>query len=170
MTRRFLLIVSFALMPCSGICRVSANTYTLPAGTPLPVQIEDHLPMRVGQPIRAQLIYPVYADNVLILPAKTIVSGTVTALRSDHSRRISARLRADFTPFNIPVVQFTGITLADGSTLSITTGTATDGAPIYRLVAPRLVKAASSTSSGMTVYKFCVTNSPSSQVLTNRTA
>jgi hypothetical protein len=136
MTRRFILLVSFALIRCSAICQGSANTYTLPAGTPLPVQIEDHLPMRVGQAIRAQLIYPVYADNVLILPAKTIVSGTVTALHSDHSRRISARLRADFTPFNIPVVQFTGITLADGSTLSITTGTATDGAPIYRLVAP----------------------------------
>jgi hypothetical protein len=92
--------------------------------------------MRVGQPIRAQLIYPVYADDTLVLPAKTIVTGTVTALRSNHSRRISARLRGDFTPFNTPIVRFTGIILADGSTLPITTGTATDGAPIYRLVAP----------------------------------
>jgi hypothetical protein len=92
--------------------------------------------MRVGQPIRAQLIYPVYVDNKLILPEKTTVLGDVTSLRSDHARRINARLRADFTPFHIPVVRFTSLVLADGTTLPITTGTATDGAPIYRLVAP----------------------------------
>jgi hypothetical protein len=92
--------------------------------------------MRVGQPIRAELIYPVYADNKLVLPEKTVLEGTVTALRSDHSHRVTARLRGDFTPFYIPVVHFTGILLSDGSTLSITTKTATDGAPIYRLVAP----------------------------------
>jgi len=50
-------------------------------------------------------------------------------------RRISARLRCDFTP-SIRRRPLTGITLADGSTLLINTGTATDGAPIYRLVAP----------------------------------
>ncbi len=92
--------------------------------------------MRVGQPIRADLLYPVYADNKLVLPAKTIVTGTVTALRSDHSRRVSARLRADFTPFYTPVVSFHQIQLPSGKTVSITTSTATDGAPIYRLVAP----------------------------------
>jgi hypothetical protein len=122
------------LISCSVLCQRPA--ITLPAGTPLPVQIQDHLPIRVGQPIRAQLIYPVYIDNTLVLPAKTIVTGTVTALNSNHTRRISARLRGDFTPFRTPIVRFTGITLADGSTLPITTGTATDGAPIYCLVAP----------------------------------
>jgi hypothetical protein len=108
---------------------LSKPIVSLPVGTPLPVQIDDHLPMRVGQPIRAQLIYPVYANDTLVLPAKTIVIGSVTALRSNHSRRISARLRGDFTPFNTPIVSFTGITLADGSILPISTGTATDGVP-----------------------------------------
>ena len=61
--------------------------------------IENHLPMRVGQPIQAQLIYPVYADNTLILPVKTILTGTVTELRSNHSRRINARINGDFTPY-----------------------------------------------------------------------
>ncbi len=134
MTRRFTLLLSLLLISFSALCQIPS--INLPAGTPLPVQIDDHLPMRVGQPIRAELIYPVYADNTLVLPAKTIVTGTVTALRSNHSRRITARLRGDFTPFNTPIVRFTGITLADGSTLAIATGTATDGAPIYRLVAP----------------------------------
>jgi hypothetical protein len=92
--------------------------------------------MRVGQPIRAELIYPVYADNKLVLPEKTVLEGTVTALRADHSHRVTARLRADFTPFYIPVVRFTSILLDDGTSLPIVTGTATDGAPIYRLVPP----------------------------------
>jgi len=134
MTRRFPLLVSPLLISYSALCQTPA--INLPAGTPLPVQVGDHLPMRVGQPIRAQLIYPIYANNTLVLPTKTIVTGTVSALRSDHSRRISARLRCDFTPFKTPIVHFTGITLADGSIIPIATGTATDGAPIYRLVAP----------------------------------
>ncbi len=134
MTHRFPLLVSLLLISSSSLSQKPA--INLPAGTPLPVQIEDHLPMRVGQPIRAQLIYPIYVDNTLVLPVKTVVIGTVTALRSNHSRRVTARLRGDFTPFYTPIVLFNGITLADGSTLPVATGTATDGAPIYRLVAP----------------------------------
>ncbi len=113
-----------------------AQVLVLPAGTPLPVQTEAHLPMRVGQAIQGELIYPVYADNVLVLPAKTVVTGTVVELRPNHARRVSARLRGDFTPFRTPIVSFNGIKLADGRTVSIATGTATDGAPLYRLVAP----------------------------------
>jgi hypothetical protein len=118
----------------ASVC--TAQSVILPAGTPFPVQIEDHLPMRVGQPIRAELIYPIYVDETEVLPAKTIVSGTVVGLRSNHSRRVTARLRGDFTPFRTPVVRFTSVTLADGTTVPLVTGAATDGAPIYRLVAP----------------------------------
>jgi hypothetical protein len=109
---------------------------TLPAGTPLPVSIDDHLPMRVGQPVRAHLLYPVYVDNTLILPEKTIVTGTVTELHANRSQRNNARLNGDFTPFHTPVVSFDGITLPDGTKLQMTTNTATDGALLYRLVAP----------------------------------
>jgi hypothetical protein len=113
-----------------------AQNVTVPAGTPFPVQIEDHLHMRVGQSIDAELIYPIYVDNVEVLPAKTPISGTVVGLHSNNSRCITARLRGDFTPFKTPVVRFTSITLADGSTIPLVTGVASDGAPIYRLVAP----------------------------------
>jgi hypothetical protein len=112
-----------------------STAVTIPAGTPLPVKIPAHLPMKVGEPIRAELIYPVYVDNKLVLPAKTVVTGTVVSLSDDHTRRIHARLRADFTPFHIPVVSFDHIQLPDGTSVPLTTGTTTDGAAIYRLVA-----------------------------------
>ena len=130
----FSLLLGLLFFPLVTHCQTPEAT--LPVGTPLPVRIDDHLPMRAGVPVRAELIYPVYVDNRLILPAKTILNGTVTDLRSDHSRRVRARINGDFTPFHIPVVRFTQITLVDGTTLPLTTGTATDGAPIFRLVAP----------------------------------
>jgi len=92
--------------------------------------------MHAGEPIRGQLIYPVCADNAVALPEKTVVLGTVTALKADHARRVQARLNADFTPFHTPVVHFTEILLADGTKLPIATEEATDGAPILRLTAP----------------------------------
>lgn len=134
MTFRRSLLLSFLLTSCAALCQTPSAT--LPAGTPLAVQTVDHLPMRVGQPIRAELIYPVYVDNQLVLPKHTVVSGTVIKLRSDGSRRIHARLGGDMTPFHIPVVSFTQIVLADGSTLPFSSGPATDGSPIYRAVAP----------------------------------
>lgn len=132
MKHQFSLLLPLLLTSCSALCQIA----TLPAGTPLPVQIDNHIPMRIGQPIQAELIYAVYVDNELVLPEKTVIEGTVTSLRSDHSHRITARLRGDFTPFYIPVVRFNKVVLNDGTIVPITTGTATDGAPIYRLVAP----------------------------------
>ena len=92
--------------------------------------------MRSGTPIRAHLLCPVYAGSTLILSQDTIVHGTVTGLRPDRNRRLHARFNADFTPFRIPIVRFTALELADGTTLPLTTGEATDGAPIFRIVPP----------------------------------
>jgi hypothetical protein len=133
---------ALAILLLSGGMRTPAQTIaapaatTLPAGTPLPVQIDDHLPMRVGQQIQAKLLYPVYASDSLVLPEHTIVIGTVVALRSNGSRRVRAGLGGDFTPFHTPVVHFTQILLPDGSTLPFSSAEATDGAPIFRAVAP----------------------------------
>ncbi len=92
--------------------------------------------MRAGESIRAQLLYAVYADNAIALPEKTAVTGTVTKLRSDHSRRVQARLNGDFTPFHIPVVHFSEILFPDGTRIPIATSDASDGAPVIRLTAP----------------------------------
>ncbi len=136
-----------AFLPSSllSLCLLSpanaqAPAAVLPSGTPLVIRITNHMPMRAGLPISAELIYPVYIDNQVILPTKTVLNGTVVALRPNTKRRIRARLGGDFTPFHIPVVHFTELVLPDGVHISIDTGTSTDGAPIFRAVAPPAAK------------------------------
>jgi hypothetical protein len=127
------LAIALSLTSCA-LCQTEGGT--LPAGIPLALRIDEHLPMRNGQPVRAHLLYPVYGDDKLLLPKGTIVTGSVVELRSDRSRRIRAGLGGDFTPFSKPVVRFNSFVLADGASIPFTSGDATDGAPIFRAVAP----------------------------------
>ncbi len=90
--------------------------------------------MKAGAVIRGELLYPVYQDNRLVLPAHTVIGGSVVALKTDHSKRVAARLRADFTPFHTPIVRFDSIIAPDGTQTAITTAEGTEGAPIYRVV------------------------------------
>jgi hypothetical protein len=122
------------LLPTVALCQTDPGT--VPAGTPLALEIDQNYPMRAGQPIRARLLYPIYVDNKLLLPADTVVNGSVVALRSDRSRRVSAMLGGDFTPFRTPEVRFTQIVLPDGAAIPFTSDTATQGTQIYRAVAP----------------------------------
>ena len=126
------LAIALTLSPCAALCQTEGGT--LPAETPLALRIDEHLPMRDGQPVRAHLIYPVYANNKLLLPKDTIVAGSVVDLRSDHSRRVRAVMGGDFTPFHKPVVHFTSFVLPDGTTIPFASDDAADGAPIFRAI------------------------------------
>jgi hypothetical protein len=134
MLRRVATIVALTLPAAPGLCQTAPGT--VPAGTPLVLRIDQNYPLRVGQPIRAHLLYPIYADNKLLLPKDTLVTGTVVALHSDHHRRINAMLGGDFTPFRAPEVRFTQIILPDGARLPFSSGPAATGTQIYRAVAP----------------------------------
>jgi hypothetical protein len=127
------LAIALSLLPCVALCQTEGGT--LPAGTPLALRIDEHLPMRNGQPIRAQLIYPICDNDKLLLPKDTVVTGSVVELRNDRSRRIRAAMGGDFTPFHKPVVRFTSIVLTDGVSIPFTSGDAIDGAPIFRAIA-----------------------------------
>ncbi len=131
-------LLALSLLSAAGDAQ--SPPVVLPAGTPLVMSTLDNLPMRAGLPVAAKLIYPVYADNRIVLPENTQLNGTVVSLRADKKRRNRARLSGDFTPFHIPVVRFTELVLPDGVHIPIDTGSATDGAPIYRAVAPPVVK------------------------------
>jgi hypothetical protein len=126
------LAIVFFLSPSVGLCQTEGGT--LPAETPLALRIDDHLPMRDGQPVRAHLLYPIYANDKLLLHKDTIVAGSVVDLRNDRSRRIRAGMGGDFTPFKKPVVHFTSFILPDGTTIPFSSDNAADGAPIFRAI------------------------------------
>jgi hypothetical protein len=127
------LAIALSLFPYAALCQTEGGT--LPAGTPLALRIDNHLPMRNGQPVRAHLLYPIYDNDKLLLPKDTVVTGSVVELCSDRSRRIRAAMGGDFTPFHKPVVRFTSLVLADGASIPFASGDAIDGAPIFRAVA-----------------------------------
>ena len=107
----------------------------IPLSTPLPIQLGKHVPMKRGEPLKGYLLYPVYADNRLVIPAGTALLGNVVQLNPDRGRRIHSRLRGDFTPFHVPVVQFDQLVLPDGSLQPIVSQNATDGATVLHLSA-----------------------------------
>jgi hypothetical protein len=130
-----LVLASFvALLPASLHGQVTS--VGIPSGTPLSVELLQHVPMRAGERLTGRLLYPVYIENKVALPAGTIVRGNVIQLDSDHSRRIHSRLRGDFTPFHIPVVKFDQMVLPDGDVEKIVSDSAKDGVSILRLSPP----------------------------------
>ena len=110
-----------------------STSIQVPAETLLSIQLLQHVPMKVGESLEGRLLYPVYVDNKIAIAAGATLRGTVLQLESNRSRRIHARLRADFTPFHIPVVRFDQLVLPDGTLESVVTDSAKDGAPILRL-------------------------------------
>lgn len=132
------LLISFLLvLPVSTCLSRAENTMVnIPSGTPIPVQVTAHYPMRTGEKIEAHLLYPIYADNHVAIPAGTLVRGSILELDPDQHRRIRAKFDGDFTPFHIPVVRFDQLVFPDGSTQTISSSTAKDGAPVLRLAAP----------------------------------
>lgn len=126
-------IVAFLAVLFANIARAEAKTVEIGPGTPLSVELIKHSPLRAGEALEARLLYPVYVENQIALPAGSVLYGRVIRLDSDHNRRIHARLRGDFTPFRIPVVQFDQVVLPNGFAKSIVCDSAKDGMLILRL-------------------------------------
>ncbi len=118
-------------------------TVQIPAGTPLPVQLGKHVPLKKGEALECHLMYPVYAKSKVAIPAGSVVRGTVVALTPDRGRRIHGRFWGDFTPFNVPVVHFDELVLPDGAVEKIASSDATDGAPVLHLSTPAASKSQS---------------------------
>jgi hypothetical protein len=132
--RRECLVAAGLLMSLLCVSAVGQTTSVrIPARTPLSIQLLQHVPMKAGESLEGRLLYPVYVDNQIAIPAGTTLRGTVIQLDSDRSRRIHARLRGDFTPFHVPVVHFDELVLPDGERESMVSDSAKDGAPILRL-------------------------------------
>lgn len=120
--------------------RAQIASVQVPAATPLLLQLNKAAPMKMGEPLECHLLYPVYAKNELVVPAGSIVRGSVVSLKPDRSRRVHARLWGDLTPYYIPVVQFDQMVLPDGTIKQIASGDTTDGAVMLHLSTPGATK------------------------------
>lgn len=108
----------------------------VPTAAPLLVELNKAAPMKPGEHLECHLLYPVYAKNELVIPAGSIVRGSIVSLKPDRGRRIHARLWGDLTPYYIPVVHFNQLTLPDGTIKQFASDDTTDGALILHLSTP----------------------------------
>jgi hypothetical protein len=78
----------------------------------------------VGQPITAKLLEPVYAGEVLAIPAGTTIKGHVSAISAAPHKRARRLLNGDFTPPKTAHVTFDQLVLPDGTTVPINSDSA----------------------------------------------
>src|ERR1035441_4484219 len=91
----------------------------VPPGAPLRVYLTRRLPKRLGAPVQAKVMEPVFAFDREVVPAGTIAQGAVSRLRpASRWQRVRAILNGDFTPLRSAEVEFTSLTLPDGRTLA----------------------------------------------------
>jgi hypothetical protein len=100
--------------------------------------------MRMGTPVSAKLIEPIYAFDRVVIPAGSVVQGSVTKLDPVSKLvRVHALMGGDFTPLHRARVEFTGLKLPDGRTLPIHTASAAGLPTLY--VEPKPPKPAKQT-------------------------
>jgi Bacterial conjugation TrbI-like protein len=75
---------------------------------------------KVGQPITAKLLEPVYSGENLAVPAGSTIKGHVSAISTAPMRKRARRLlNGDFTPPKTAYVTFDQLVLSDGTTVPI---------------------------------------------------
>jgi Bacterial conjugation TrbI-like protein len=75
---------------------------------------------KVGQPITAKLLEPVYTGENLAVPAGSTIKGHVSAISTAPMRKRARRLlNGDFTPPKTAYVTFDQLVLSDGTTVPI---------------------------------------------------
>ena len=101
----------------------AAIALAVPIGTPIQLALDEETRIRkVGQPLTAHTVEPVYAFDKLVIPVGAQVSGQITSIEpvSAGKRTLSA-LDADFTPSHAIDVTFTELILAGGQHIPIRT-------------------------------------------------
>jgi hypothetical protein len=95
---------------------------TIAAGVPLRLYLVKRLRMRIGEPVEARLIDPVYAFDRIVVPGGAELQGHVVKLDPvAKMTRLQAILNGDFSPLHFARVEFTNITLPDGHSMAIHT-------------------------------------------------
>ncbi len=123
-----LLFLFTVYLPAQSVNSNSAQTerdipLVISPGAPLRLYLTKRISKRVGDPVQARLIEPLFAFDREVVPAGAEVDGTVTHLESvPKMKRAVAIVNGDFTPLHEAEVSFTSVVLADGRRIPVTTG------------------------------------------------
>ena len=91
---------------------------------------------RVGQPVHALIVEPVYAFDRLVVPVGSQVTGQVTKIEAiSGGKRTIAALDADFTPERKVEVSFNDLALPDGRHFQLQTSVSPGSGQVIRFVA-----------------------------------
>ena len=109
---------------------------TVPRGTPLQVALDRELRVKkVGQPVHARVVEPVYAFDHIVIPVGAEVTGQLAGIAPiPGGKRTLAALDADFTPARQLEVSFTELILADRRHFSLDTSVTPGSGQMIRFV------------------------------------
>src|SRR5260370_20489594 len=105
-------------------------------GAPLQVAMDQEIRVKkVGQPVHARIVEPVYAFDHIVIPVGSEVVGEITKIESlSEGKRTLAVLNADFTPLRKVEVGFHELVLPDGRRFPLHTSVAPGSGQVIDLV------------------------------------
>lgn len=120
----------------AAVAPVGRIPLVVPAGTPIRVSLVKKVPIRkVGDPVEARVIEPVYSFDRIVVPAGSEVTGKVVriipATKWSHTEAI---LNGNFTPLKTAQVEFDTLTLINGTQMPIQTSVSPAITEVVRLV------------------------------------
>jgi len=103
--------------------RVSFIPLTVPPGTPLKVALDSDVRVReVGQAIHGKTTQPVYAFDRLLIPARTVVNGKISAIDGVPAKTwVMDATDGNFSPARHLHVQFDELVMSDGRCVALRT-------------------------------------------------
>jgi hypothetical protein len=112
MHKSFGAIVGCSIAAVSPFSALIAQNVTLPPATAFRVQLDHRVRSHVGATVAGHLTEPVYLVDHEVIPAGSLISGSIRGTHpGSKSIRIRRLLAADFTPPRLPDVVFDSITL-----------------------------------------------------------
>jgi hypothetical protein len=126
-----------AFMPPSAPSSPQSVKLSVPKGTPLQVALDEEICVkRVGQPIHALIVEPVYAFDRLVIPVGSQVTGRITKIEAiSGGKRTIAALDADFTPERKLEMSFNDLALPDGRHFQLRTSVSPGSGQVIKFVA-----------------------------------
>src|SRR5450759_4241288 len=109
---------------------------TVAKGAPLQVALDQEIRVKkVGQPVHARIVEPVYAFDHIVVPVGSEIIGEVTKIEEiSGGKRTLAALNADFTPLRRVEVGFHELVLADGRRFQLHTSVTPGSGQVIELV------------------------------------